>query len=74
MGKGPSFKKHYRGEPIHLVDIYQIYAHILGIEPQTHDGSWSRVRSYLTNSSVKIQLTAAPLFTIFLAFLVNMYA
>lgn len=71
MAKGPSFKKHYLGEPIHLVDIYQIYAHILGFEPQANNGSWNRVRSYLTNSSVKIQLTAAPLFTVFIAFLVN---
>ena len=51
MGMGPSFKKHYQGEPIHLVDIYQIYTHILGLEPQPHNGSWSRVRSYLTNSA-----------------------
>lgn len=51
MAKGPSFKKHFKGEPIHLVDIYQIYAHILGFEPQPHNGSWSRVRSYLTNSA-----------------------
>ncbi len=51
MAKGPSFKKHYQGEPIHLVDVYQMYAHILGLEPQPHNGSWSRVRSYLVNSA-----------------------
>lgn len=51
MAMGPSFKKHYKGEPIDLVDIYQIYAHVLDLEPQPHNGSWSRVRSYLTNSA-----------------------
>ena len=57
MAKGPSFKKHYQGEPLKLVDMYQIYAHVLGIEPQPHNGSWARVRSYLTNhasSNIKI--------------------
>lgn len=51
MAKGPSFKKHYQGEPINLVDIYQIYAHVLDLEPQPNNGSWSRVRSYLTSSA-----------------------
>lgn len=62
MAKGPSFHKHYQGEPIHLVDIYQMYTHILGLEPQPHNGSWSRVRSYLTSdaSSSKI-ITMAPI-------------
>lgn len=55
MAKGPAFKKHYQGEPIHLVDIYQIYAHILGIEPQPHNGSWTRVNSYLINSASSTQ-------------------
>lgn len=57
MAKGPAFKKHFKGEPIELVDIYQIYAHVLGISPQPHNGSWTRVRSYLTNeapSSTKV--------------------
>ena len=31
--KGPSFKKHFQGDPMNLVDIYQMYAHVLGFEP-----------------------------------------
>lgn len=64
MAKGPAFKKHYQGEPIHLVDVYQIYAHVLGIEPQPNNGSWSRVRSYLTNSASMINvLNVTPVLT-----------
>ena len=64
MAKGPAFKKHYQGEPIHLVDVYQIYAHVLGFEPQPNNGSWSRVRSYLTNSASMINvLNVTPVLT-----------
>lgn len=51
MAKGPSFKTNYVGPPIALVDIYQLYAHILEIPAQAHNGTWSHVRSYLSNSA-----------------------
>lgn len=69
MAKGPSFKKHYQGEPIKLVDIYQMYAHVLNIEPQPHNGSWARVRSYLTNdasSNTEILLNMSPIAALFI--------
>lgn len=50
MAKGPSFKKNYIGPPIALVDIYQLYAHILAIPAQVHNGTWSHIKSYLSNS------------------------
>jgi len=49
MAKGPAFIKQYIGEPIALVDIYQMYAHILQIPAQPNNGTWSRVRSFLTD-------------------------
>lgn len=51
MAKGPSFKKHYKGPPIDLVDIYQLYGHVLDVPLKPHNGSWDNVRSYLVNSS-----------------------
>ena len=49
MAQGPAFRKHFLGEPIALVDIYQMYAHILAVPAQPNNGTWTRVRSYLTN-------------------------
>ena len=61
MAKGPSFKKHYQGEPIALVDIYQLYAHVLAIPAQAHNGTWARVRSYLSNGSNSLSCVMAPM-------------
>lgn len=67
MAKGPSFKRHFQGEPIDLVDVYQMYAHVLNIEPLPHNGSWAKVRSYLTNNGIvaKFSSTTATILLIF---------
>ena len=49
MAKGPAFIKRYIGEPIGLVDIYQMYAHILRVPAQPNNGTWANVRSFLTD-------------------------
>lgn len=56
MAKGPSFKTNYIGPPIALVDIYQLYAHILAVPAQAHNGTWSRVESYLKHNSASSAL------------------
>jgi len=69
MAKGPSFKANYQGEPIALVDIYQLYAHILGIPAQPHNGTWSRVHSFLSSSCVgqSKSVVLMPMATVFIA-------
>ncbi len=45
--KGPAFKQSYRGEPIEVVDLYPLIAHILKLEPATVDGRLDRVMPLL---------------------------
>lgn len=37
---------------IELVDVYQIFCHLLGFEPNEHDGVWERVKAMLRNTTV----------------------
>ena len=34
-----------------LVDVYQIFCHLLGIKPNPNDGVWDRVSGLLRNSA-----------------------
>ncbi len=34
-----------------LVDVYQMFCHLLGIEPLANDGVWDRVKALLRNSA-----------------------
>ncbi|KAI1294682.1 Glycerophosphocholine cholinephosphodiesterase ENPP6 [Halotydeus destructor] len=47
-GYGPGFKRGYRGGPVHQVDHYQMFCHLLGIRASPNNGSWIRVRDYLS--------------------------
>ena len=67
MAKGPSFKKHYEGQPLELVDIYQLYAHILAIPPQPNNGTWANVRSYLANGSNHLAASFVPVIAALMA-------
>jgi len=48
---GPDFKPGYVSDPIEIVDLYQIMAFLLQIDPNHHDGDWDRVKSMLVMSS-----------------------
>ncbi len=37
--------------PIELVDVYGMFCYLLGIDPESNDGVWDRIRRMLRNSS-----------------------
>ena len=39
---GPDFKPGYSSDPVEIVDLYQLIAFLLKIQPNQHDGSWDR--------------------------------
>ncbi|ODN05640.1 Ectonucleotide pyrophosphatase/phosphodiesterase family member 6 [Orchesella cincta] len=53
FAKGPGFKKGLVHPPIQLVDVYQIFAHLLDIPARPHNGSWTRVSGMLTSRSAR---------------------
>ena len=46
---------------IELVDVYQIFCHLLGFDPEPNDGIWDRVRGLLKNSSLALAPQILPL-------------
>ncbi len=54
---GPSFKAGHTHDWIKLVDEYQIFAHISGVEGESHRGSWSRVKGMLRGGATGRQLS-----------------
>ena len=34
-----------------LVDVYQVLAHVLGVEPRPHNGTWSTVHPMLSSAA-----------------------
>ncbi|KAK3103129.1 hypothetical protein FSP39_016717 [Pinctada imbricata] len=47
MAMGPSFKKGYKKDTFHTVDIYPLICHILGVEAAPNNGSFSAVKDLL---------------------------
>lgn len=50
FAKGPAFQKGKVIEPIHVVDVYQVLTHVLGLTPQPHNGTWSHVQDAFVQS------------------------
>ena len=53
MARGPGFQQ-TSGEvypAIELVDVYQIFCHLVDIEPQDNDGVWERVNALLKSGN-----------------------
>lgn len=48
---GPDFKPGYVSEPIEIVDLYQLMAFLLQVDPNPHHGDWDRVKSMLMLNS-----------------------
>jgi len=44
---GPDFKTGHTSEPLEIVDIYQLMAFLLQVDPNPHDGAWDRVKGML---------------------------
>ncbi|RWS22401.1 ectonucleotide pyrophosphatase/phosphodiesterase family member 6-like isoform X1 [Leptotrombidium deliense] len=44
---GPAFKHGYLNNPLKQIDHYQVFFHILGVNPKPHNGSWERVSNML---------------------------
>ena len=40
-------------DPIEIVDLYQMFCHLLDIIPAENDGVWDRIKGLLKNSSVR---------------------
>ncbi|CAL8070700.1 unnamed protein product [Orchesella dallaii] len=53
FARGPAFQQGIVTPPINLVDEYQMFAHLLDIPAQPHNGTWSKVSGMLKNSSVR---------------------
>ncbi|RWS19557.1 ectonucleotide pyrophosphatase/phosphodiesterase family member 6-like isoform X4 [Leptotrombidium deliense] len=44
---GPAFKHGYLNIPLKQIDHYQVFCHILGLNPKPNNGSWDRVSNML---------------------------
>nr|XP_027224563.1 ectonucleotide pyrophosphatase/phosphodiesterase family member 6-like [Penaeus vannamei] len=51
FAKGPAFQKGKIIEPIHVVDVYQVLTHVLGLTPQPHNGTWNHVQDAFVQST-----------------------
>ncbi len=47
FANGPAFKAGYTNPWIKMVDEYQIFTTILGIQGEEHEGTWERVEGML---------------------------
>ena len=58
MARGPAFvAKTDPQPPIELVDLYQMFCFILGIEAEPNDGVWDRIKRLLRNDSSSLKAT-----------------
>ena len=47
---------------IEIVDLYQMFCHLLNIKPAENDGVWDRIRALLRNSSSCLNCSNIVLF------------
>ena len=60
LAAGPAFKQGLRNaEPFHIVDIYPLMCHILGLEPAPNNGSLSKTVHILSSPPVQ-NVTSPP--------------
>ncbi|CAG2117897.1 unnamed protein product, partial [Medioppia subpectinata] len=48
-GFGPAFKKNFMAQPLEMVDHYNLFCHLLGINPIPNNGTDSKVREMLVS-------------------------
>jgi len=63
---GPDFKVGHETDEVEVVDIYQLMAFLLQVDPNPHDGHWDRVKGMLMLSGSE-SFTALPIMIISLA-------
>jgi hypothetical protein len=63
---GPDFKTGHTTEPLEIVDIYQLMAFLLQVDPNPHDGAWDRVKGMLMLSGAESS-TSLPILMLTLA-------
>lgn len=51
MARGPRFKQNYRKETVNTVDFFNLFSHVLGIEPTLNNGTWEHVEDFLVPAS-----------------------
>lgn len=47
LASGPGFKKNFVSPPFYNVELYQLMCNILGVNPNPHNGTWSKVSPML---------------------------
>lgn len=47
LASGPGFKKNFVSPPLYNVELYQLMCNILGVNPNPHNGTWSKVSPML---------------------------
>ncbi|XP_049819733.1 ectonucleotide pyrophosphatase/phosphodiesterase family member 5-like isoform X2 [Aethina tumida] len=66
MARGPRFKQNYRKETVNTVDFFNLFSHVLGIEPTLNNGTWEHVEDFLVPASKsKYSLTSILVVTEF---------
>ena len=56
MARGPAFVNTPVAQPpIEVVDLYNMFCHILGIKPVKNDGIWERIKGLLKNDSSSVK-------------------
>ena len=48
FARGPGLKKNFTSRPLLMTDHYNLLCHLLDIEAQPNNGSWARVRGFLS--------------------------
>jgi len=74
LAKGPDFKSTgSEYPPIKLVDVYQVFTHLLGLDPQPNNGTWEDVKDLLLDLEEpnSANRTIGVLQTVMLALLVK---
>ncbi|CAH2300396.1 Ectonucleotide pyrophosphatase phosphodiesterase family member 6 [Pelobates cultripes] len=76
MAYGPDFKVNYKSGPIRAVDVYNIMCTVLGIEPLSNNGSWSRIKDILINQATMVRPVQLEhcLLVMFLLLLLSLWA
>ncbi|XP_063316070.1 glycerophosphocholine cholinephosphodiesterase ENPP6 [Pelobates fuscus] len=76
MAYGPDFKVNYKSGPIRAVDVYNIMCTVLGIEPLSNNGSWSRIKDILINQATMVRPVQVEhgLLLMFLLLLLSLWA
>lgn len=47
LASGPGLKKNFVSPPFYNVELYQLMCNILGVNPNPHNGTWSKVSPML---------------------------